>query len=96
MEKTKQEYKILAIKDEVSNDGNYSHRMGSITWREVRNITNSTLTDYIMEIAKKYAKQESVAFLESIRDYERENGERICFDERTSDELYEEFNKRNG
>ncbi len=33
----------------------------------------------------------AIAFLDSIRDYERENGQRICNDERDSRELYEIF-----
>lgn len=34
-----------------------------------------------------------IDFLDSIRDYERESGKQICFDERTSEELYNEFKK---
>jgi hypothetical protein len=34
-------------------------------------------------------------FLDSIRDYERESGKRICDDERTSEELYDLFNNQN-
>lgn len=35
----------------------------------------------------------AIEFLDSIRDYERESGSRICFDERDSKELLEIFKK---
>ncbi len=52
------------------------------------------LTKAYCEGAKDFAaapQGDAVAFLDSIRDYERENGERICNDERTSEELYQIF-----
>lgn len=44
------------------------------------------------EYGYSFAAGESVAFLDQIRDYERESGKAICYDERTSEELYEIFN----
>jgi hypothetical protein len=41
------------------------------------------------EVAKEYAKQECIQFLNDIRDYEHENGQAITYDERDSEELYE-------
>jgi len=40
----------------------------------------------------------AIEFLDSIRDYERESGNKICFDERGSEELYDIFlkDRRNG
>ncbi len=38
------------------------------------------------------AGNKAVNFLDQIRDYERESGEAICNDERTSEEFYEIFN----
>lgn len=35
----------------------------------------------------------AIEFLDAIREYERENGQRICFDERDSKELFQEFLK---
>jgi hypothetical protein len=40
-----------------------------------------------------WAQSQSIAFLDSIRDYERENGEQICYDERSSEDLYDIFIK---
>jgi hypothetical protein len=37
---------------------------------------------------------DAVEFLDSIRDYERESGNAICYDERSSEELYEQFKNR--
>jgi len=34
-------------------------------------------------------KECAIEFLDQIREYERESGNKICFDERTSEELYE-------
>lgn len=44
-------------------------------------------------VLKLYSLVEDVAcrFLDSIRNYERENGEWILFDERTSKELFKEY-----
>jgi len=35
----------------------------------------------------------AIGFLDSIKDYERENGRRICFDERTTKQLLEIYKK---
>jgi hypothetical protein len=35
------------------------------------------------------AGNQAIEFLDQIRDYERESGNAICYDERTSEELYE-------
>lgn len=49
------------------------------------------------EYGYSLASGEAVAFLDSIRSYERESLEPIAFDERTTEELYELFKKeRNG
>jgi len=52
--------------------------------------------DALMNAIDMYAENKSqpsdvVDFLDSIREYEKENGSRICFDERTSSELYQLF-----
>jgi hypothetical protein len=39
------------------------------------------------------ADEFAIEFLDSIREYERENGSRICFDERDSKELLQIFKK---
>ena len=44
---------------------------------------NQSLADKIEKTSDKFA----IGFLDSIREYERENGSRICFDERDSKEL---------
>ena len=49
-----------------------------------------------VEFALGELKNLSIEFLDSIRDYERENGNRICFDERTSEELFYTFLKTKG
>ena len=36
-------------------------------------------------------EKEAIKFLDAIRDYERESGNRICEDDRTSKELYDIF-----
>lgn len=45
------------------------------------------------KIIMKYVlcQSDAIEFLESIRDYEHESGNQICYDERTSDELYQLF-----
>ena len=45
----------------------------------------------LMASCEKIADEHAIAFLESIMDYERENGERICFDERSAKELLKIF-----
>ena len=47
--------------------------------------------DQLEQIVDNFA----IEFLNSIRDYERENGSRICFDERDSKELLEIFKNKN-
>ena len=42
------------------------------------------------------ADEFAIDFLDSIREYERENGSRICFDERDSKELLQIFKKEKG
>jgi len=56
-------------------------------------ILSANLT-MIIESMEEYAKLVAIGFLDSIRDYEKENGQRICFDERTSKELFNEFIKQ--
>lgn len=42
-------------------------------------------------------REEAIRFLDKIRDYERESGNQICYDERSSEQLYSLFkNKDNG
>jgi len=72
-ETAKQQLTVL-----LPNDINYGHTIDEA--EKVNAISNAM---------EKYAKQMAVDFLESIRDYEIENGQRICFDERTSAELYD-------
>lgn len=50
-----------------------------------------TETVYIQgsESIDELVKRKCVAFLNTVRDYERESLELICFDERTSEEFYE-------
>ena len=48
--------------------------------------------DYLEQVAEEFA----IGFLDSIRDYERENGDRICFDERDSKKLLEIYKKEKG
>lgn len=45
-----------------------------------------------IQIAKEYAEERCIHFLESIRDYEHESGTIIHQDERTSKELFDIFN----
>jgi hypothetical protein len=52
-------------------------------------IKKTTLADRCEQIADDFA----IEFLDSIREYERENGSRICFDERDSKELLQIFKK---
>lgn len=40
---------------------------------------------------ESYVQSEAISFLDTIRDHERETGNKICFDERDSGELYEIF-----
>jgi len=44
------------------------------------------------EIADNYA----IEFLDAIKEYEKENGSSICYDERSSKELLEIFKKEKG
>lgn len=44
-----------------------------------------------LDIAAKHAEKVAVKFLDSIRDYERESGKSICYDDRSSSELYKYF-----
>lgn len=37
---------------------------------------------------------DGVEFLDAIRDYEKESGNKICYDERSSEELYKEFKSK--
>lgn len=53
-------------------------------------IENQGLKLYKDNELKRF-KQIAVDFLDSIRGYERENGQKICFDERSSEELFEIF-----
>jgi hypothetical protein len=46
------------------------------------------------EFAETQLSELVIEFLDSIRDYERENGQRICFDDRSSKELFEMFIKK--
>ena len=45
---------------------------------------------------EQIADEFAIEFLDSIREYERENGSRICFDERDSKELLQIFKKEKG
>lgn len=56
--------------------------------------THGERLNYVLLAMHEHAEQQAVDFLESIRDYERECGDRICFDERTSVELYKQFLNR--
>lgn len=47
--------------------------------------------DVIRRCMTIYARQVAIAFLEDMRDYERESGSFIGFDERTSEEFYNLF-----
>ena len=49
--------------------------------------------EWLCKTINQQSKVKAIAFLDSIRNYERENGERICNDERTSEELYDIFEK---
>lgn len=46
---------------------------------------------WIMPAMDSYAQMVAIDFLNNIRDYERENREQICYDERTSKELFNLF-----
>jgi len=52
-------------------------------------IKDEWLKGGLSEMMESYAKQKSIEFLESIKEYEREAGKQICFDERESEELYQ-------
>ncbi len=54
--------------------------------------TKNAITDNEFR-AELYQLVEDVAceFLDGIKDYELENGQRICFDERTTKELFTHF-----
>lgn len=45
----------------------------------------------MQEYADHEKENVAVAFLDSIRDYERESGKSICFDDRSSFDLYQYF-----
>ena len=42
-----------------------------------------------LTIAREYAEEHAIAFLDSIREYERQGNNQICYDERESKELYD-------
>lgn len=63
----------------------------NITEQEAEKILNDTASVENICLKEEDIRKEAIAFLESIRNYERENGQRICFDERTSEELYDHF-----
>jgi hypothetical protein len=46
------------------------------------------------EMEKQQQDEFAIEFLDSIKEYERENGSRICFDERDSKELLEIFKNK--
>jgi len=51
-----------------------------------------TINEAIQALESKEPKpSDAVEFLDAIREYERESGNKICYDERTSDELYQQF-----
>lgn len=51
--------------------------------------------DGVYEIARAYAKQEVIAFLDELRGYEVENKQLIADDERTSEQLYNIYKEQN-
>ena len=57
--------------------------------KEMNTPTGMMLCSVAVRIAEEYAKQKSIEFLDSIRDYEHESGSMIHLDERSSKELYE-------
>ena len=71
-------------------------------------MTNEEIIDSIVidgtgiEVTNEEAKKcmdaarrdEAIAFLEKIRDYEHESGNQICYDERTSEQLYQLFKQQ--
>ena len=67
---------------------------GGIQVKEVikQALTEALQGSYTREDMRKYA----IGFLDSIRDYERENGQRICFDERESSELLDQYDTERG
>ncbi len=69
--------KILEIAENCSLGKDYT----------LKTISALSQNRYTGEDMRKYA----IDFLDSIRDYERENGQRICFDERESSELLDQF-----
>jgi hypothetical protein len=50
-------------------------------------------TDHILKAMEEYAEQRSISFVDSLRDYERESHALLGFDERTTEELYQQFKK---
>ena len=52
-----------------------------------------SLCNHSLETARDHF---AIDFLDSIREYERENGSRICFDERSSLELLETYKREKG
>jgi len=67
------------------NDMGYDERWEAHEWIEVDIKTLEMISPAASPVS------DAVEFLDSIRAYERENGQRICNDERTSQELYEIF-----
>jgi hypothetical protein len=76
----------------ISNDAIsfYCDKPDDITNEELQEICDKLNTSIVNE-RKDNAGSDAIEFLDSIRDYERENGERICNDERDSEELYKMF-----
>lgn len=58
----------------------------------IEEISYSRMNEMFNELADEFA----IGFLDSIKEYERENGSRICFDERDSKELLEIYKKEKG
>jgi hypothetical protein len=59
-------------------------------------LTNTEYPETILANSEKCVKileEFAIEFLDSIREYERENGNKICFDERDSKELLQIYKK---
>lgn len=54
-------------------------------------ITDRGIDKCMDEYEKQESEKKTVAFLDSIRDYERENGTSICYDDRSSSDLFKHW-----
>ena len=78
----------MTLKEKFDNvEIMFENQIGSLKYDELSETSN-----HCVKIADEFA----IEFLDSIREYEREKGSRICFDERDSKELLQIYKKEKG